>query len=291
MNENKDTKDRPDDGAKSDGNGKDRLTGVFSNELRDRMYALISKAYSQAAEITDPECAVPEAGANAEKTQTASCPDERNASSPGGLAACLLPAAVAAVSTCVGGGLGAPLYVLVVLSAGGAAIGAAVHRIISNRRDGVTRQKTDDQNESVGTPETVPEKPVSKANSRDKQLAQAKKEIDRLCESVAAYEKRNDERFDIGLDREFGDWVQRFLVYTEARPDDLKLQLLRDQLIVRLSRMKIRVYDEVVLNAEGKPDVPYPDYLIDSRTGENYEKVTRPVVYSDRSLLARGEIV
>lgn len=119
----------------------------------------------------------------------------------------------------------------------------------------------------------------------------AKRRIDALCVEIAEYEKKVKDVHDIAVDKAFGEWVQNFLIYADAHPDDRKLQLLRDELINRLASMRIRVYDELRLNDEGKPDVPIQDYLIDSRKSDDYERVTRPAVYSNRAILARGEVV
>ena len=127
-------------------------------------------------------------------------------------------------------------------------------------------------------------------DQRDLLLERAKGDIDRLCADISLFEKRNKEKHDIQIDRNFGEWAQEFLMYADANPNDRQLQFLRDQFVARLAQMKIHVYDEVVLNSEGEPNTPHPDYLIDSREGESYEKVIRPAIYSDRSLLARGKI-
>lgn len=122
---------------------------------------------------------------------------------------------------------------------------------------------------------------------RKKELLERAEKINR---KLAEHEQNVRNVHDIALDRGFGEWVQKFLVYAEKQEDNRRLQQLKDGLLDRLASMNLHVYDEVSLDENGKPDVPIQDYLIDSRMGEAYTKVVKPAIYSDRDILARGEI-
>ena len=128
------------------------------------------------------------------------------------------------------------------------------------------------------------------AEKKEKVLEETKKQIDSLCSEIAGIEQRLNDTLDVRINKEFGQWVQNFLLYAAAHEDDRSLQNLRDSLIVLLANMHIQVYDEVQLNEKGKPDVPKQGYLIDSRKGDEYTRVVKPAVYSDKSILVRGEI-
>ena len=53
----------------------------------------------------------------------------------------------------------------------------------------------------------------------------------------------------------------------------------------------MHVYDVVVLKEDGTPDVPKPDYLVDnSPDRKTYTRVSRAAIFSDKMVLARGEI-
>ena len=113
--------------------------------------------------------------------------------------------------------------------------------------------------------------------------------VNKLMNFVEKHEHDISEGYDVTLDRVFGKWVQRFLVYADST-EDRRLLRLRDDLVTLLGSMKIQVYDQLELDEEGKPAVPHTDYLLDNRSGEEYHEVKIPAIYSSRSLLAQGEI-
>ena len=115
-------------------------------------------------------------------------------------------------------------------------------------------------------------------------------EADKLCRELSDFEETMRQRHDVAVDRTFGEWVQRFLIYVQDHSEDRELQIMKSTLIDRLEDMNISVYDELELDKDGHPAVPFPACLIDKSDGNGYEVVTKPAVYSDRQILARGVI-
>ncbi|MBQ6160923.1 MAG: hypothetical protein IJK24_08245 [Oscillospiraceae bacterium] len=124
-------------------------------------------------------------------------------------------------------------------------------------------------------------------------LAEANRRLEKICSEISVYEEKNASKADVEINQEFGKWVQKFLMYVDANSDDRKLYILRNSLLSCLAAMNIHVYDNVLIREDGMPDVPIQDYLYDKRENceEEYKTVSRPAVYSNRSLLARGEIL
>lgn len=129
-------------------------------------------------------------------------------------------------------------------------------------------------------------------------ITQYEQEIERLCQEISAFERDWDSaknRYNVATDRSFGEWLQRFLIFAEKNSNDRKIQRLHDDLFAVLAPMGIKVYDDAALKekrlkADGTPDVPVKEYLIDNRQGTSYNRVSRPAIYSDEQILARGEI-
>lgn len=124
-------------------------------------------------------------------------------------------------------------------------------------------------------------------------LAEANRKLEKVCSEISVYEEKNNSKHDVELNQEFGEWVQKFLMYVDNNQDDRKLYNLRNALINCLASMNIHVYDEVLLRDDGMPDVPIQEYLYDKREDRTaeFKEITRPAVYSNRALLARGEIL
>lgn len=116
------------------------------------------------------------------------------------------------------------------------------------------------------------------------------KELRSLLNYVASYEADVAEGYDITTDRQFGEWLQKFLIFA-AQSEDRKIGRMYDDLITKLAAMKITVYDELVLNDNGEPDIPCLEYFVDKREDGAYHKVTKPAIYTKRGILARGEII
>ena len=128
------------------------------------------------------------------------------------------------------------------------------------------------------------------SEKKEERLRASLADANRICREMSDFEEKMMKRSDVEINREFGEWIQEFVVYANKHSDDRKIQMMKESLLDRLTEMRIHVYDTVVLNEEGQPDVPFADYLIDRSNGETYTAVRKPAVYSDRALLARGEI-
>ena len=133
--------------------------------------------------------------------------------------------------------------------------------------------------------------PVISVNAEQRRQAMERslEELERILNYVDQREAERDKGYDITMDRRFGEWVQAFLTRTRGC-DDRTMARLRDGLLDRLADMKIHVYDELILDESGRPEVPFADYLIDAREDESYHELVQPAVYSDRALLARGKL-
>lgn len=94
---------------------------------------------------------------------------------------------------------------------------------------------------------------------------------------------------DIAYSRPLGEWVQRYLVRVE-RQGDLYGIASAAELCAALEELGVHVYRDIEVDAAGAPVLPPYDYFADRREGSAFTRVTRPVVYSDRQLLARGEL-
>lgn len=202
-----------------------------------------------------------------------------------------LSAALPAGLTALASAFSAPTAVVVILSGAGGIAGSFIQNTINADNMRISDLKLQELNLNELTAQDIAVRLKVDENKKQDLEKKVQKKINSLCLEIAEYETKANEKHDIAVDKAFGEWVQNFLVYADSNPDNRKLQLMRDELINRLARMKIHVYDEVVLDENGRPDIPIQDYLIDSREGEDYQKVLRPAVYSDRSILARGEIV
>lgn len=122
-------------------------------------------------------------------------------------------------------------------------------------------------------------------------LSEVRNEILKLGLDIYDFRENPPSAPDINLNRNFGEWAQRFIMYADASADK-RLQRIRDAFVNQLEMMGITVYDELILNSEGTPDVPSPfrDYLFDARQGKDFTKVERPAIYSDEQILARGTV-
>lgn len=139
--------------------------------------------------------------------------------------------------------------------------------------------------------EDIKFRPVVDDSAKLAFLSEVRDEILKLGLDISDFETKAKSKNDIGLNQNFGEWAQRFIMYAHASPDK-RLQRICDAFINQLETMDITVYDELILNSEGKPDVPSPfrDYLFDARQGQEFTKVERPAIYSDRQVLAKGKV-
>lgn len=251
----------------------EKNAGIFTRQL----FELASEAMERAIANGQASVTAKIDGADAPQKYAA----EPSSSGTGALraAACgLIPGAVCAV--CAGTRL--PAMAAVILTALGGVGGTALAHRLDRRKPPEAETET----EPVEPPKATTEVDEAKA-------AQARREKDedlqKLVDHAYAFEQSVSEAHDVTLDRKFGEWAQSFLVHT-AHSEDRSLLRLRDELLNRLACMKIHVYDELTLNEDGEPDVPYPDYLIDAREDGRYHELVRPLLYSDKGILARGKV-
>lgn len=261
--------------------------GPLTQDISNAIYGILEKAYQNAETTVNVEYEIPEGFVRipGETLEVTSKGEGKSDMGEGIKAA--LSAALPACLTALAMAFNAPSVAVVLLSGAGGVAGS----FIQNTWDGGASQP---ELKNVDL-ERLTEKDLHVAvkvneERREQLMADTAAEVDRLCREISAYENRMSSRYDVSVDRAFGEWIQSFLLYADKSPEDRKLQRLRDILMDRLAIMGIHVYDEVSLNPQGCPDVPYPDYLIDRSESGNYEAVDKPAVYTDRALLARGEI-
>lgn len=256
--------------------------GPLARDVSDAMRGIVENALESAAAALEVRCQVPEGFVRPEAKPGEPAKQGRK---PGALSV-VLSAAVPAVLAASGVVLNLPVAAVAALSGVGGVLGGCANRT-GGAGDKSGAKKT--QGASLKS-EDVSVRIVVNEEKKRAMLESAMEKIGALSSEISGYEQKMQSRHDIAIDTGFGEWVQQFLLYADGRPDDRKLQRMRDELVAKLRRMKIHVYDEVRLGESGKPDVPVQDYLIDSREGAAYTRVTVPAVYSDRAVLARGEI-
>lgn len=257
----------------------------FENDIRKQIDNIVNDIYSNVINLV--------------KIESESSIDKNHMVSMGVSAS--LPGILTSVSLLMGW----PVGITVGLAFLGG-IGGAVSQIpgLKNKNDDFSKIKPDESSIKESENETD-NKTAMLMSCISSYLKEKQKEIHILENKVANAELiKNDvchvpqvqetkpvdpDGYDITIDTKFGEWAQRFLMLAN-KSEDRAIARLGDELVTRLATMKIKVYDEPILNSEGKPDVPFFDYLIDESNGEEYTEVVKPVIYSDRSLLARGEI-
>ena len=267
--------------------------GALAHDVRDAIYSIITRAYADSVNVVSTKCEIPDGYVRLETEREPKTPTYSSQPDVAKLLQDSIPSALfSSILVTLGLAIDAPALALISLSGGGAVIGSLLQK-----KNSYARKSEDFQLQELQVSE-LHEEDVSIKLTIDPEklnacLKEANREIEELCSSISRFEYDSNQKPDVSIDRNFGEWVQKFLVYVDSKPDDRKLQLLRDLLIDRLASLNINVYDEVIINDDGKPDVPFPDYLLDSRAEgqEQYEKVLRPAVFSSRSLLARGEII
>lgn len=121
-------------------------------------------------------------------------------------------------------------------------------------------------------------------------LDESQKVFEELFAWLAKKEQNDRQGYDITRDRQFGQWVQKFVDHVNRHEDNPSLQALKQELTSKLEIMGITVYDQLEADGSGHLLLPDTDFFRDARLGEQYTAVTRAIVYSRRGLLARGEI-
>lgn len=251
--------------------------GAFGRDVSEAVSEIINHAYGNVAQVVQAELAIPkgyvripdEAVALSKKTDTM---QDKLCTA--------LSAAIPAALTVAGVALNAPAVTVVLLAGGGGVAGAFIQK--SNKAAPVDLEPLCKDDISVRIVVNHEKLEVAKQESF--------KALENLERRVSGFEAKAADVHDIALDRRFGEWIQQFMVYAAKRPDDQDAQSLLGMLMPRLAAMGIQVYDDVRLNDDGMPDVPIQDYLVDSRKGEEYTEVVRPAIYSDKGVLAKGEI-
>ncbi|HHW00202.1 MAG TPA: hypothetical protein GXX36_11670 [Clostridiaceae bacterium] len=262
--------------------------GPFARDLAERITQIKNQLIEQADSIIDVRCTVPDGYVEIpnEQPQNDLRLNEIKETAIDSILSGALPAGLATLAIT----FHAPAAVVVLLSgAGGVAAG-----FIQNTRKADQLSFSDLNLEKLNlqmlTSQDIDFEVSVNSQKKQELSEQVQKKIDSLCIEIAELEHRLEDIHDVALDKAFGRWVQNFLMYAKCHQEDRKLQNLRDDLINHLANMHIHVYDEVYLNDDGLPDVPIQDFLFDGREGDEYTQVTRPAVYSDKSILARGEI-
>lgn len=116
-------------------------------------------------------------------------------------------------------------------------------------------------------------------------------------EEVIAYVRKKEADLALGYDvtdsKEFGEWIQKFIDYSNRHTENNDLDILKEELISKLSLMGIEVYDSLKKNAQtGEPLLPERSCYRDGRTDDNIEfsEVVHSAVKSRRGVLAIGKI-
>ena len=252
---------------------------------------LFDRAFANASESIRVKIEVPEGFVHMPKTQLGRVKTSQISGISSDIlnkaASFLLPAGL----VFLGNFLGANAVVLTIL----AGVGGVVSTFIGKTSSETSSDSSENFQPENLKPEDVKAKVSMDEDKKEKFLAIARQEIEKLSEEISDFENAANARHDIAKDRKFGDWVQRFLIFADKHSEDRAIQKLRDNLVEVLATMRIYVYDNVKLQEEGTPDVYRDDYfredyLIDNRTGKTYTRVSRPAVYSNETFLARGEI-
>lgn len=116
--------------------------------------------------------------------------------------------------------------------------------------------------------------------------------VENVVERVKYQEGDRALGFDVSDSTNFGEWVQAFVDYANAYPENNDLRILKCSLVSQLRTMGIVVYDTLLKNPDGTQNVPDKDSFKDERPSDDsrYVKVCHAVVYSRRRVLAFGEL-
>ncbi len=266
--------------------------GPVTQDVYNAVLKIINAAYDSSGLIVEPSCIIPDGYVKiptGAPTPIKRTHDSNDVADKIKTALCsVLPAGL----TALGLAFNAPVVVIVAISAAGGVAGSFIQKTSNNQDMIFSNLKLQNVDLEKLTADKIQVKLTENEEKKQELLSTSVLNLDTICAELSAYEKRMADRHDIERDKNFGEWIQKFLMYAANNEQDRKLQNMRDELISHLALMKIHVYDEVQLREDGKPDIPIQDYLYDKRVGKDdeYSKVSRPAVYSDRAILARGEI-
>lgn len=142
----------------------------------------------------------------------------------------------------------------------------------------------------MGRKKQAEAEPEIDAGAVDAALDISEKTMTALIDHLRSMEEKGKRGHDVTKDKAFGQWIQKFYVYAARHGEERSMQAMKEELTDLLASMGITVYDEIILNEMGLPDLPDETYYIDEREGENFTRVKRPVVYSRNRLLAQGTL-
>ena len=258
---------------------KNRLTYLGSRVV-EKMNELIDRAYSSAVKGSKVEVNVPKGFVRASNQTSDDVPKSEDQSDTfRKILSTILPSGMAFV----GWQFDSSVATLVL---------AGVSGLVSQMIPLPVQEKTTKSDEPTPQPlrrEDIKFQAIVDDTAKAAFLAEVRAEILKLGLDISDFETDAKSKHDICLNQSFGEWAQNFIVHADAS-NDKRLQRIRDAFVGQLEMMGIEVYDELILDSTGKPAVPFQDYLIDGRQGDEYTKVERPAIYSDRQILARGKV-
>lgn len=267
--------------------------GPITRDIYNAVSEIINSAYEQSISIIDSNCSIPDGYVKIPSKMPKRRKLPSNTTEVSDKVKDALCAVLPAGLSALGLAFDAPAVAVIVMTGAGGIASSFIQKTGRSRDMDLSDLHLDNIDLEKLTQEKIDITIKINQNRKQKLLTDSNKKLQKVCSEISAYEEKNNKKHDIEIDKEFGEWVQQFLMYTEDNQDDRKLQNIRNVLIHCLSSMNIHVYDEVQLREDGKPDVPIQDYLYDKRENHEaeYKEVSRPAVYSDCALLARGEIL
>lgn len=283
-------------------NGKNELS-FWGRAVYDKTIKIIGRAFDDVGDAVHVKVNVPEDsfripnGQIKRDSTVTAVPTPKTSSDKADLLSKALAVILPAGLVFIGNIAGANVHILAILAGIGGLIGSFIGNIFSDKAAPV--ESNEHSHEEIQAQRLKPEDIRVRFSAADdekkKILSRYAQEIERLCQEISAFEIRSKRNYNVATDIYFGEWLQRFFIFAAKNPNDRKIQRLHDDLFAVLAPMGIKVYDDAALKegrlkADGTPDVPVQEYLIDNRQGTNYNRVSRPAIYSDEQVLARGEI-
>lgn len=274
-------------------NNSARDYGPITRDICDAVREIINSAYDQSSSIIETKCKVPEGYVRIPNDVSEKQKQLTKSTEVADKVKEALCAALPAGLATLGLAFNAPAVAVIVMTGAGSVASSFIQRTGSAKDVTISNLHLENLDLEKLSPDEIKVTIEIDQSKKNELIINANEKLEKICSEISAYEKKNNSRPDIEINKEFGEWVQQFLMYVENNQEDRKLQNLRNALINRLASMNIQVYDEIRLRADGKLDVPIQDYLYDKRENreDEYRVVSRPAVYSNRSLLARGEIL
>lgn len=267
--------------------------GPITRDIYNAVSEILTSTCNQSISIIDSSCSIPDGfvkiPSNTPRSKELSANTNEVADMVKDALCAVLPAGLSALALA----FNAPTVAVVVMTGAGGVASSFIQRTGNPSNMTFSELQLENIDLERLSPDKIGIHIEINQNKKQELLAEANSKLEKICSEISAYEEKNNSKADVEINQEFGEWVQKFLLFADSNPDDRKLQNIRSALISCLASMNISVYDEVQLRDDGTPDVPIQDYLYDKRENSetDYKKVTRPAVYSKRALLARGEIL